>query len=150
MSTAEPVFIAFGLTSQALLLLFFAARRWWPRRAGVLGLAAYGFGVIGLPIAIALAADGQAGTLWVGPLLMAVWSLFGATVDIWRPRPWRGPPVDWRILGPYVAVYFLAQMFMWWPLWNLARGAWVLFLVLFIANTALNLEGHRRPGSRVA
>jgi len=33
-------------------------------------------------------------------------------------------------------------MFLWWPLWNINRAAWTLFLALFVANTALNLRGH--------
>jgi hypothetical protein len=77
---------------------------------------------------------------------MAAWASFGAIVDVLRPRPWRGPPIELTILAPYLALYFLAQMFMWWPLWTIARGAWAVFLALFVANTALNIQGHRRPG----
>ena len=33
-------------------------------------------------------------------------------------------------------------MFMWWPLWDVMRVAWVVFLVLFVASTGLNLRGH--------
>jgi len=43
---------------------------------------------------------------------------------------------------PYFLLYFWAQMFMWWPLWNVMRAAWVAFLVLFVTSTALNLRGH--------
>lgn len=150
MTAAQIGFAAFGLTSQAVLVAFFAARRWWPRRAGVLGSAAYGFGALGLPLAIVLVLDGQTGTLFIGPLLTAVWASFGAIVDVWRPRPWRGPPIEWNVLAAYVAVYFCAQMFLWWPLWTIAREAWVVFLVLFVVNTALNIQGHARPGSHGA
>jgi hypothetical protein len=77
----------------------------------------------------------------VGPLLMAAWALFGAVVDLWRPRQWRWPIV-WSVFVPYLALYFWAQMFLWWPLWDINRVAWAVFLVLFVANTALNLRGH--------
>ena len=43
---------------------------------------------------------------------------------------------------PYVGLYFWAQMFLWWPLWDLWRAAWLAFLVLFVVNTALNIRGH--------
>ena len=43
---------------------------------------------------------------------------------------------------PYVALYLWGQMFLWWPLWALSRAAWACFLVLFVANTALNIRGH--------
>jgi hypothetical protein len=66
----------------------------------------------------------------------------GAAVDVWRPRRWREPPVDWGVAVPYVALYFFAQMSMWWPLWDVDRSVWTVFLVLFVANTALNMRGH--------
>ena len=148
MSGEEATFVGFGLASQMLLVLFFAARRWWPANAAMLGRIAYSFAAIGLPVGLWLIIGGHGPTLSVGPLLFAGWALFGASVDVWRPRPWRGPPVEWNVLVPYVAVYFLAQMFMWWPLWGIAREAWTVFLVLFAANTALNFRGHLGPGSR--
>jgi len=33
-------------------------------------------------------------------------------------------------------------MFLWWPLWNIWRAGWFVFLALFAVNTALNLKGH--------
>ena len=36
----------------------------------------------------------------------------------------------------------VGQMFLWWPLLDIARGAWAVFAVLFVVNTALNLVGH--------
>ena len=33
-------------------------------------------------------------------------------------------------------------MCLWWPLWDINQAAWAAFLVLFVANTALNLRGH--------
>ena len=47
---------------------------------------------------------------------------------------------------PYVGLYFWAQMFLWWPLWDLQRTAWACYLVLFSVNTALNLRGHFGDG----
>ena len=139
---AVTVFAAFGLASQALFVCFFAARRWWPRIAERFGWLAYAFAGLGLPLGAWLFAGGQSWKLYVGPFLMASWALLGAVVDLWRPREWRGPPTMWNVLVPYVGLYFWAQMFLWWPLWNTQRAAWAVFLLLFIANTALNLQGH--------
>jgi hypothetical protein len=139
---AEVAFAAFGLASQALLAGFFAARRWSPRRSARLGAAAYVYAGLGLPLGAWLLIDGQSWKLFVGPLLMAAWALLGVIVDLWRPRPWRNPPVAWRVLIPYVGLYFAAQMFTWWPLWNIERVAWTAYLVLFVVNTTLNLRGH--------
>jgi hypothetical protein len=148
MTAAEVVFATFGLTSQSLLVLFFGARRWLPPRADLIGRAAYGFAGLGLPVGLALLSTGESWRLFVGPLLMAAWALLGAVVDIWRPRRWRGPPILWDVLIPYLGLYFFAQMFMWWPLWNIARGAWIVFCVLFVVNTVLNMRGHFEPGPR--
>lgn len=145
MTTAQIGFISFALASQALLVAFFAARRWWPDRARGLGNAAYGVGALGGPLGILLLVAGGNEALVPGPLLLAGWASFGAVVDVLRPRPWRGPPVEWKVFAPYVAVYVAAQMFLWWPLWAMARPAWTAFLGLFALNTALNVAGHGRP-----
>ena len=80
---------------------------------------------------------------------MATWALLGATVDLWRPRPWREPPVEWSVLVPYLAIYFSAQMFLWWPLWNFAREIWLVFLGLFVAKHRAEHRGHTHTGARM-
>ncbi len=144
MTGAEIAFTTFGLATQALLLAFFAARRWWAGPAGRLGPIVYLVAALGLPLALALLIGGQSPSLVIGPLLLACWAGLGTVVDLWRPRDWRGPPVVWTVLAPYLALYFWAQMFLWWPLWNIERAAWVAFLLLFVPSTALNIRGHVR------
>ena len=139
--TATLAFAVFGVASQAVLALFFAARRWRPRRAARFGWIAYAFAGLGLPLGVWLIADGQSWKLSAGPLLLALWAALGAAVDLWRRIEWR-TPIRWSVFVPYVALYFWAQMFLWWPLWDLSRAAWACFLVLFVANTALNIRGH--------
>jgi hypothetical protein len=48
----------------------------------------------------------------------------------------------WPVFIAYLALYFWAQMFLWWPLWDIERAAWVLFLLLFVPSTVLNVRGH--------
>ena len=139
---SELAFAAFGLATQALLLAFFAARRWSPRLTTRFGWLVYAFAGLGLPLGAWLFLDGQSWKLFVGPLLMAAWALLGAAVDVWRPREWRRPPIVWNVLIPYVALYFAAQMFLWWPLWNIQPAAWAIFLLLFVPSTVLNIRGH--------
>jgi hypothetical protein len=134
-------FTSFGVASQATLVCLFVARRWWPRVAQRFGWLAYAFAELGLPLGLWLLVRGESWRLYLGPLLMAAWALFGAVVDHWRPRQWRSPIV-WNVFAPYLALYFLAQMFMWWPLWYVLRAAWAAYLVLFVANTALSVRGH--------
>jgi hypothetical protein len=145
MAPDEAVFAGYGLAWQAALLAFFAARRWRPRVAPSLGVLAYAVGGLGLLLGLWLAlGDPPRWGLVIGPVLAAAWALLGWWVDLRRPRPWRGPPIDWAVMLPYVGLYFWAQMCLWWPLWDIERAAWLVFLVLFVGNTALNLAGHRR------
>jgi hypothetical protein len=139
--TATVAFAAFGIASQAVLVLFFAARRWCPRAAERHGWIAYAFAGLGLPLGAWLIFGGQSWRLYVGPVLLALWAALGAVVDLWRRIEWR-EPIKWSVFVPYVALYFWAQMCLWWPLWDLWRAAWLGFLVLFVANTALNIRGH--------
>jgi hypothetical protein len=140
------VFAAYGLAMQAALVAFFATYRWHPSLSSRVGAAVYAFGALGILVGGWLALAGSGWRLALGPAITAAWAVFGAAVDLWRPRPWRGPPVIWPVLVPYVVLYFFSQMFMWWPLWNLARPAWAAFLVLFVVNTALNIRGHVEAG----
>ncbi|MET4136877.1 hypothetical protein [Pseudarthrobacter sp. PvP090] len=145
---ADTAFIAFGLGTQTLLAAFFAARRWRPRLADRYGWLAYAVAGLGLPLGIWFLAGGQPWRLYTGPLLLGCWAALGSYLDLWRRMEWRSPP-RMGLLIPYVALYFWAQMFLWWPLWDLQRGAWAAFLVLFVVNTALNLKGHfGRPAGR--
>jgi hypothetical protein len=139
--TATVVFAAFGLASQAVLVAYFVTRRWRPRAAERHGWIAYAFAVLGLPVGVWLIIGGQSWRLYVGPILLALWAALGAVVDLWRRIEWRDP-IRWSVFVPYVGFYFWAQMFLWWPLWDLWRAAWLAFLVLFVVNTALNIRGH--------
>jgi hypothetical protein len=145
MTGPTVTFAAFGIASQALLVAFFAARRWRPRAAERFGWIAYAFAVLGLPLGVWLLLGGESWRIWVGPVLLAAWAAIGAIVDLWLRLEWR-TPIRWDVLVPYVALYFFAQMFLWWPLWETWWAGWAIFLVLFLANTALNLRGHFGKG----
>jgi hypothetical protein len=139
-------FCVFALASQAILLAYFASRRWLPELAERFGWVAYAFGALGAAAGAWLIADGAPWQLVAGPLLYAAWAAFGAWADLLRRVEWR-QPIRWSVFGPYLTLYLAAQMFLWWPLWNYWRQGWGLYLVLFLANTVLNMAGHlgQRP-----
>jgi hypothetical protein len=143
--TQLAAFAAFALASQAILLLFFAGRRWRLAAAERYGWIAYAFGALGAALGIWLFFAGASWRLFAGPLLYAVWAAFGAWADLVRRNEWRWQPIRWSIFGPYLVLYLAAQMFLWWPLWNTWRTGWVTYLVFFIANTALNMSTHFGP-----
>lgn len=139
--SVSSVSILFGLATQAALLVFFGARRWAPQRAQFAGRCAYVLCALGFILSIWLAASDASWRMWMGPVLIAIWAVFGAYIDLLRKVEWRAPPRA-GILIPYVALYFFGQMFLWWPLWDMSRTAWGVFTTLFVVNTALNLAGH--------
>jgi len=142
-TTALALFIIFGVSSQVALVAFFASRRWFKPASARLGMIAYGFASLGSVLGVTLLLGGQSWRLYTGPLLLAAWAAFGLYLDVWRRVEWR-TPVRWSMLVPYVVLYFYAQMFLWWPLWDLARLAWLAFALMFVANTGLNLRGHAK------
>jgi hypothetical protein len=149
------VFASFAIASQVILVAFFAARRWLPASADRYGWIAYGFGALGLAVGIWLAVIGESWRLWSGPILFAVWAAYGTWVDLLRRVDWRPTaqnishqPIQWNVLGPFITLYLAAQMFLWWPLWDYWRAGWAVYLILFAANTALNIAGHFGPSAR--
>lgn len=134
-------FSVFGIVSQVLLVAFFSARRWRPVAATRWGWLAYGFAGLGLPVGAWMLVSGVSWRLFAGPLLMAAWAALGAYLDLRLRVEWRNP-IRWNAFGPFVTLYFFAQMFLWWPLWDTQRVAWGVFGALFIVNTALNLLEH--------
>ena len=152
------VFAIFAITSQVVLLSFFVCRRWRRDLADRYGWLAYAFGALGLVVGAWLLLVGAPWQLFVGPILYAVWAAYGAWTDLFRRIEWR-PSVDsarehkplrWNVLGPYVTLYFAAQMFLWWPLWDRWRIGWVVYLVLFVANSGFNIAGHFRSSQSPA
>lgn len=142
------IFASFAITSQAILIAFFASRRWAPEISDRFGWIAYAFGILGLAVGAWLATDGASWRLFAGPLVFGLWAGYGAWVDLVRRVDWRPTaatsrqPIRWSVLGPYVTLYLAGQMFLWWPLWDYWRPGWAVFLVLFIANTLVNIWGH--------
>jgi hypothetical protein len=139
--TATVAFAVYGVGCQVALTGFFAARRWWPRGAEWLGWVAYAYASLGLALGGVFLLGGESWRLYLGPIVLALWAGFGLVVDIWPRLEWRRP-VKWSVLIPYVALYFWGQMLLWWPLWDLWRAAWFVFLAFFAASTVLNLRGH--------
>jgi hypothetical protein len=43
---------------------------------------------------------------------------------------------------PYVFLYLATVMFYWWPLGLLSRPLWIIYAVLFVIATILNITSH--------
>ena len=152
MDQQVATFAIFAISSQLVLAAFFAARRWYRGLADRFGWIAYAVGGVSLALGVWLAVSGASWRLFAGPLLFAVWTAYGAWVDLFRHIEWRPTfesrprrRVRWNGVGPYLTLYLAAQMFLWWPLWDYWRPGWVLYLILFVTNTVLNIAGHFGP-----
>lgn len=140
-------FVLFALTSQVLMVGFFAARRWRPELADLLGKAVYGLGVVAAVLAVALWVTGEPGHLVLALIVYAAWSVLGAWVDVVHPIAWRQPP-RWSVLVPYAALLITAMLLLWVPLWWVNWWLWLLYGILYTVHTMLNLTSHR--GRRTA
>lgn len=147
MSTLDNLEILFVVTAflfQAVLIGHFALRKWRFNLAMRHGWLVYALSVPATAVSVILLAGGKSWTLWLGGILYLVWAIFGYTVEFVRGIEWRNPP-RWSILGPYLTLYLATSMFYWWPLWNIDQPLWLLYTVLYIVSTVLNLTSHQKP-----
>ena len=140
----ETTFTAFAFLSQILLISNFAAFRWKPRLQQQWGWIIYAAALIALPLGILFWVNGQAWYWWLAFMLYTIWAVFGFVVDILRPINWR-IPIRWPIFLPYLILYIATQFAFWIPLWFVWPGFWILYAVLYIFNTVLNISTHSRP-----
>jgi hypothetical protein len=142
--TLETVYVVVALALQAILIAYFALRRWRAPFAFRIGRAIYALGVPLAVYAVVMALAGRPWYLWMGGLLYALWALLGKTVDTGRPLQWH-EPICPRPFNGYILLYLAYEMFFWWPLGDLWRPGWVLFAVLFALATYLNVISRKAP-----
>jgi hypothetical protein len=137
----QALFTSFAIVAQIMLVAYFLDRLWRPVAADKYGWIVYGMGVPALFLAVLFIADGDERRWWLGPLLFAVWALYGATLDVFAKIQWRDP-IRWPYFGPFVALYSAAQVMLWIPLWFVSPWVWGVYSVLFGISTGLNIRGH--------
>lgn len=142
----DAAFVIVAFFIQIVLMVHFAMRKWatitvpW-------GTAVYLLlGLSGLALGVALVIGKKPWYFWLAGFLCAAWALYGYIVDIaqpvaWRPVEWSSSP-HWPTLIPYIVLYLATQMFYWWPLLRISRPLWVVYTVLYIINTWLNISSH--------
>ncbi len=141
-SAMQWMFVFLAFLVQGILLFNFATRYWKPSIEREYGWLIYAMGFLGLILGVVLAFGGQPWYFVAAPLLYAVWSAFGYSVDVSRRIPWRNPR-RWSIFIPYVALFILTQVSFWIPLWYVGLGYWIAYTALYVLNTGLNIFSHR-------
>jgi hypothetical protein len=133
------VYTAFFI--QAVLLVYFAVRKWDFDLAMQWGWLVYALALPAVIVSLVLLVAGKPWYLWVAGFLYAIFAVFGYVVDIARPLSWRSP-VYLPVLIPFVGLYLSSLMFYWWPLGSIRRPLWYLYAVLFVFSTTLNVTSH--------
>ena len=143
MDWLDQLFIGWAFTVQLFLIVHFALRKWaFDRYLFRFGWLVYALALPGFALSILLAVNGKRWYLWLGGVLFLLFSIFGYMVDYVRKISWRNP-IRPRIFAPYVTLYLATIMFYWWPLGTLSRPAWILYTILFVISTILNVTSHK-------
>jgi hypothetical protein len=78
---------------------------------------------------------------WLGGFLFIPFSIFGFFVDYIRKIQWR-KPINLIILIPYILLYLAMIMFYWWPLLLISKSLWLIYAILYVISTILNITSH--------
>ncbi|MBN1138001.1 MAG: hypothetical protein JXM73_15535 [Anaerolineae bacterium] len=138
----DILFVTWAFFFQIVLIVHFALRRrFFERYTLRFGWIVYALSIPAIAISAILLLGGKSWSFWLGGLLFLVYAAYGYWIDYVKSIPWRKPPRP-SILFPYVSLYLATVMFYWWPLGLLSRPLWMVFGVLFVVGTTLNLTSH--------
>jgi hypothetical protein len=140
----DTIYVVVVLALQAILIIYFALRRWRAPFAFRIGRAIYALGVPLAVGAVVMALAGRPWYLWVGGLVYALWGLLGNKVDVGRPLQWHEPICPFPFNG-YVLLFLVYEMFFGWSLGSLWKPGWAIFAPLFVLAAALNLISRAAP-----
>ena len=138
----EILFVVWALFFQIVHIVHFALRkRFFESYTIKIGWIVYALSIPAVVISIVLLLGGKTWSFWLGGFLFLVFAAYGYRVDYVKKIQWRNP-LRLSIMFPYVFLYLGTVMFYWWPLALLSRPLWVVFAVLFVIGTILNVTSH--------
>jgi len=138
----DILFVVWAFFFQIAHLVHFALRkRFFESYTMKVGWIVYALCIPAVAISIVLLLGGKTWSFWLGGFLFLLYAAYGYWVDYAKRIQWRNPP-RLSILFPYMFLYLGTVMFYWWPLALLSRLLWVVFAVLFIIGTILNITSH--------
>ena len=138
----DILFVIWAFFFQIVHIVHFALRkRFFESYTIKIGWIVYALSIPAVVISIVLLLGGKTWSFWLGGFLFRVFAAYGYRVDYVRRIQWRNP-LRLSIMFPYVFLYLGTVMFYWWPLALLSRPLWVVFAVLFVIGTILNVTSH--------
>lgn len=138
----DILFVVWAFFFQVTLVVHFALRKWFFESYTMkYGWIVYALSLPAAAISIALLLGGKSWSFWLGGFLFLIYAAYGYWIDYAKGIEWRNP-LRWSIMAPYVFLYLSTVMFYWWPLGLLSRPLWIVFAVLFVIGTVLNITSH--------
>ena len=138
----DILFVIWAFLFQIVLIVHFALRkRFFESYTIKVGWIVYALSVPAVVISIVLLLGGKTWSFWLGGFLFLIYAAYGYWIDYVKKIQWR-KPLRLSIMFPYVFLYLGTVMFYWWPLALLSRPLWVVFAVLFVIGTILNVISH--------
>lgn len=138
----DTLFIVWAFFFQIVLIVHFAIRKpFFESYTLKYGWLVYALAIPAVMISILILRAGKPWYFWIGGFLFAVYAAYGYWVDYVKGYDWRSP-LQLEIVFPYITLYLATVMFYWWPLIRLDRRLWVVYTVLFIIATVLNIRSH--------
>ncbi len=142
MDNLEKLFVIWAFLFQIILIIHFALRKpFFESYTIKFGWIVYALCIPAAVISIILLRGGKSWSFWLAGFLFVLFAAFGFWVDYVQQIPWRNP-LQLRIMFPYVFLYLATVMFYWWPVGYLSRPLWIVYAILFIIATVLNITSH--------
>ena len=138
----DTLFVIWAFTLQIVLILHFAVRkRFFESYTVKYGWLVYALCFPSCVVSIILIFGGKPWTNWLGGFLFLIYAAYGYWIDYIKQIPWRNP-LRKDIMFPYVTLYLVTIMFYWWPLYPLSLALWIIYTVLYVLATYLNINSH--------
>ena len=138
----EILFVVTAFLFQIVLIIHFALRKWRFDIVRSYGWIVYALSIPAAVVSVILLLGGTVISLWLGGFIYLIWAIYGYRVEYVKQIRWRNPP-NWPILGPYIFLYLATIMFYWWPLGLISRSLWLVYGLLFVISSILNIASHK-------
>jgi len=138
----DRLFVVWAFFFQIVLIVHFAVRkRLFESYTLRFGWLVYALSIPAVVISIVILVGGKPWWFWLGGFLFLIYAAFCYWIDFVRRIQWRNP-LRPSIMVPYVSLYLATVMFYWWPLYRLSVPLWIVYAVLYVIATVLNVTSH--------